>query len=108
MLVPAIIGRQQAFALLVLGEDFPADKALACGLIYAVVGEDELENAVLDAARLIASKPPEALKISRDLMLGPREPLLARIHEEGERFQERLRSDEARAALMAFMTRKKG
>ena len=108
LLVPAVVGHQQAFALLGLGEGFSAEKALACGLIYALVGEDDLENAVLDAARLIASKPPEALKIARDLMLGPRQSLLARIREEGERFRERLQSDEARAALMAFMTRKKG
>ena len=63
--------------------------------------------AVLDAARLIASKPPEALKIARDLMLGSRDALIARIKEEGAHFQARLKSDEARAAFMAFMSRKK-
>jgi len=108
LLVPAVVGRQQAFALLGLGEGFSAEKALAAGLIYAVVTEDELEVTVLDAATLVASKPPEALKIARDLILGPREPLLARIREEGKRFKERLKSEEARAALMAFMMRKKG
>ena len=77
------------------------------GLIYAVVGEDELEAEVLKAAKLVASKPPEALKIARDLMLGDRRRLLARIRTEAEHFRDRLRSDEARAALMAFMSRKK-
>ena len=47
------------------------------------------------------------MKIARDLMLGSREALMARIREEGEHFQQRLKSDEARAALIAFMTRKK-
>ncbi|TIT58451.1 MAG: enoyl-CoA hydratase, partial [Mesorhizobium sp.] len=55
----------------------------------------------------IAAKPPQALKIARDLMRGSREDLVARIGQESEHFRERLKSDEARAALMAFMTRKK-
>jgi enoyl-CoA hydratase/carnithine racemase len=107
LLVPVIAGRQQAFALLGLGEDFAAGRALAAGLIYAVVEEDRLEPAVMEAANLVAAKPPEALKISRDLMLGPREPLLERMREEREQFRERLKSAEARAAFVAFMTRKK-
>lgn len=107
LLVPAVIGRQQAFALLCLGEGFSAERAKEAGLIYAVVEEEKLEATVMESANLLASKPPEALKISRDLMLGFRETLKARIREEGEHFQKRLRSDEARAALVAFMTRKK-
>ena len=107
LLAPAVLGRQQAFALLGLGEGFSAERAKDAGLIYAVVAEEALEQAVMDAANLIAAKPPEALKIARDLMLGSREALKARIREEGEHFQERLKSDEARAALVAFMTRKK-
>ena len=107
LLVPAIVGRQQAFALLALGEGFSAERAKEAGLIYAVVDEDRLEAEVLEAARLVAAKPPEALKIARDLMLGDRGPLLDRIRMEAEHFKERLRSEEARAALMAFMSRKK-
>lgn len=108
LLLPSALGRQQAFALLALGEGFSAEKALAAGLIYAVVGEEELEEAVLKAAGAIAAKPPEALRIARDLMLGPRDALTARIHEEAGHFRERLTSDEARAALTAFTARKKG
>jgi enoyl-CoA hydratase/carnithine racemase len=107
LLAPAILGRQQAFALLALGEGFSAERAKEAGLIYAVVEEDRLEPAVMEAANLIAAKPPQALKISRDLMLGSRDALMARIREEGEHFRQRLKSDEARAALIAFMTRKK-
>jgi enoyl-CoA hydratase/carnithine racemase len=108
LLMPSVLGRQQAFALLGLGEGYSAEKALAAGLIYAVVGEDELETTVMLAAERIAAKPPEALKIARDLMLGDRDDLMDRIQEEGELFQERLKSTEAREALLAFMARKKG
>ncbi len=107
LLVPAIVGRQQAFAMLGLGEGLSADQARKAGLIYAVVGEDRLEEEVLGAARLIASKPPEALKIARDLMRGSRDELVARIKEEGAHFAARLKSDEARAAFVAVMGRKK-
>ena len=106
LLAPAVLGRQRAFALLALGEGFSAERALNAGLIYQVVGEEELEAAVIAAARLIASKPPQALKIARDLILGDRSALKRRIEVEGEHFRERLTSEEARAALMAFMNRK--
>lgn len=108
LLGPAVLGYQRAFALLALGEPLPAERALAAGLIYAVVAEDELEAAALAAAQRIAAKPPQALKIARDLMLGDRDVLVARIREEGEHFRTRLVSDEARNAFMAFMNRKKG
>jgi len=107
LLAPAILGRQQAFALLGLGEGFSAEKAKAAGLIYEVVDEDRLEQAVLAAAEEIAAKPPEALKIARDLMRGDRADLIARIEEESAHFSARLKSDEARAAFVAFMSRKK-
>ena len=107
LLAPRILGQQGAFALLGLGEGFSAERAKAAGLIYEVVDEGALEASVLAAAGQIAAKPPQALKIARDLMRGSRDDLVARIGEESEHFRERLKSDEARAALTAFMTRKK-
>ena len=107
LLVPQVLGRQGAFALLALGEGLSADEARAAGLIYKVVEEEALEQDVLAAAARIAAKPPQALRIARDLMRGPREPLIARIEEETALFRQRLKSDEAKAALMAFMERKK-
>jgi enoyl-CoA hydratase/carnithine racemase len=107
LLVPAILGRQQAFAMLGLGEGFSAERAKAAGLIYDVVAEDALEATVLTAAEAVAAKPPQALKIARDLMRAPREAVVARIREEGEHFRARLKSDEAKQAFAAFMNRKK-
>lgn len=108
LIAPRVIGRQNAFALLGLGEGFSAERAREVGLIHAVVPEDELEAETLALAERMAAKPPEALKIARDLMLGNREELVARIKEEGAHFRARLKSDEARNAFMAFMARKKG
>ncbi|MCA0029800.1 crotonase/enoyl-CoA hydratase family protein [Mesorhizobium sp. B263B2A] len=107
LLAPRVLGQQAAFALLGLGEGFSAERAKATGLIYEMVEEGALEASVLAAAGQIAAKPPQALKIARDLMRGSRDDLVTRIGEESEHFRERLKSDEARAALTAFMTRKK-
>lgn len=108
LLVPRILGSQRAFAMLGLGEGLPAADAAAAGLISAVVDEDELEPAALAAAARIAAKPPQALRIARDFLRGDRTELVARIEAEGRAFRERLTSDEARQAFMAFMSRGKG
>ena len=108
LIVPALLGTQRAFALLVMGEPLPAERAKAAGLIYEVVAEEELESRAMAAAAAIAAKPPEALKLSRDLMRGNRNALVERIKEEGRLFTARLKSDETKQALMAFMARKKG
>ena len=108
LIAPLLLGSQQAFALLGLGEPFSAEKAKSVGMIYDVVGEEELEARALAAAAEIASRPPQALQIARDLMRGNRDELVERIKLEGRHFRERLTSDEAKQALMAFMARKKG
>ena len=108
LIAPLLLGRQQAFALLGLGEPFSAEKAKSVGMIYDVVGEEELEARALAAAAEIASRPPQALQIARDLMRGNRDELVERIKLEGRHFRERLTSEEAKQALMAFMARKKG
>ena len=108
LLGPEIMGRQRAFAMLGMSRGFTAQEAKDAGMIWAVVEEDELETRAMEAAADIAAKPPEALRIARDLMLGDRTALVERIREEGKLFRARLKSDEAKAAFMAFMNRKKG
>ncbi|WP_163269167.1 crotonase/enoyl-CoA hydratase family protein [Chelativorans alearense] len=107
LLGPRVLGPQRAFALLALGEALDAEAALAAGLIHRIVDASSLEKTALSAARALAAKPPEALRITRDLLRGPRDEVFARIREEGEHFRARLKSDEARAAFTAFMNRKR-
>jgi enoyl-CoA hydratase/carnithine racemase len=107
LLVPELLGHQRAFAMLALGEPLPAERALAAGMIYAVASEEMLEDETLAAAGRIAAKPPEALRISRELLRGSRDETIARIREEGEHFRARLKSEEARGAFAAFLARKK-
>jgi enoyl-CoA hydratase/carnithine racemase len=104
---PRIMGYQQAFGLFVLGEGFSAEQAKAAGLIYAVVGENELEERTLQATNALAAKPPEALRIARELMRPDREELIKRIRLESDHISERLQSAEARTAFNAFLERKR-
>lgn len=106
LLGPLVLGRQNAFALLAMGADFTAEDALRAGLIYRIVPEEELEAATLAAAARIAAKPPEAMRLSRRLLRGDPEAVLARIREENRIFGERLKSPEAIEAFKAFFARK--
>ncbi|WP_102959922.1 crotonase/enoyl-CoA hydratase family protein [Mangrovicella endophytica] len=105
LLAPRLMGYQQAFALLVLGETFDADAAKAAGLVTTVVDADTVEAVARDTALRLAGKPREALQLSRRLMRGERSEVLRRIAEENAIFAERLRSREARAAFRAFLDR---
>lgn len=105
LLAPRIMGHQRAFALLATGEGFSAEAALNAGLIWKVVGPNEVEMEALALAADLAKKPPQALKIARDLVRGPRDEVLARIDQELVHFSAQLKSAEARAAFEAFMQR---
>ncbi len=105
LLVPKIMGHQRAFALLVAGEAFSAQAALDAGLIWKIVEPHDVEPHTLALAASLAAKPPQALKIARDLVKGPRDEILARMDEELVHFSAQLRSAEARAAFEAFLRR---
>ncbi len=105
LLAPRIMGHQRAFAMLVAGEGFSAKAALEAGLIWKIVPPETVEAETLAVAQSLAAKPPQALKIARNLMRGPRNEVLERINEELVHFSLQLKSAEARAAFEAFMRR---
>lgn len=108
LLAPRLMGYQKAFELLVMGEKFSAEQAERSGMVNAVVESEALDTHALQAAERLASKPPEALAISRKLVRGERDDIVERIMAESKLFAERLKSDEARSAFMAFMQKKAG
>lgn len=108
LLGPRIMGHQRAFAMLAMGEDFSAEDAKDAGLIYRVTSSEELEEAVISAAKKIADKPRQAMALSRSLLRNTDAELKNRIEEETKLFAERLGTDEAKNAFMAFMMKKSG
>jgi len=105
LIAPRLMGHQRAFALLALGEGFSAAEAKEAGLIWKVTAPEAVEAETLSLAAKLAAKPPEALRIARDLIRGEPDAILGRIAEEAELFAARLKSAEARAAFEAFMKR---
>jgi enoyl-CoA hydratase/carnithine racemase len=105
LLAPRVMGHQRAFALLAAGEALEAGEALSAGLISKIVDEEAIEEETLSLAARLARKPPEALRIARNLIRGDRQDVLARIDEEAKHFAAQLKSAEARAAFEAFMRR---
>jgi len=107
LIVPRLMGHQRAFAMLVAGMPFTAEEAREAGLIWKIVGEEELEAVTLDAARHVINRPKEALRLSRQLVRGSSSEILDRMDEEMKIFVERLKSDEAKALYKAFLEKKR-
>jgi enoyl-CoA hydratase/carnithine racemase len=107
LILPRVLGHAKAAQLLLLGEGFSGEQAAAWGIATEALDSGE---AVLAKAREMAlrfeSLPPEAVRISKQLMKAPdREQIRKVIEEEGALFTQRLRSPEAMAALTGFIKR---
>lgn len=107
LLAPRLMGQRRAFSLLVMGKPLDGAEAKACGLVNAVVAPEQVDEEAMKAARTIAALPPEGVAISRRLMKGSPDEIVARIDEEAAAFRQRLQSPEARKAFEAFLARKK-
>lgn len=107
LILPRLLGHAKAAELLLLGEGFSGEQAAQWGIATEALGSGE---AALAKAREMAlrfeSLPPEAVRISKQLMKAPdRELLRKAIEEEGALFTQRLRSPEAIAALSGFINK---
>ncbi|MGI9352594.1 MAG: crotonase/enoyl-CoA hydratase family protein [Rhizobiaceae bacterium] len=105
LIAPQLMGHHKAFALLGLGESLNAGEANVAGFVNQVVNQEILEESAKAMAADVASKPQQALRLSRDLIRGDRSAILERMREEAVLFGERLESEEAKQAFMAFMAK---
>ena len=107
-LLPALAGYQRAAELLLLGQPFGADKALAAGLVTGVVPEAELLDTARNVARALAALPPASVRATKALMKRRHAKAVAeQMAEEGSLFRERLASPEAKEAMSAFLEKRK-
>ena len=107
LLMPATMGHQRAFAMLVMGRTMSAEEAHIAGFVNAVVSPGHTEVEAYKVARDICKLPAEAVAISRKLLRTPPDELTRRIDQEAHIFGERMGSDEAIAAFKAFFARKR-
>ena len=103
---PLRMGYPAAFELLILGEAFSAECALAAGIVNKVVPAEELEATALKAARKLAAKPRAALMTARRIMRGDPATINATIDAESTAYQTLMRSPEAREAFTAFLEKR--
>jgi enoyl-CoA hydratase/carnithine racemase len=107
-LLAMVAGHQRAAELLLLGEAFGADKAMACGFVTQVLPAAEVLNAARAAAAKLAALPPKSIRITKALL---KRPHMTRIEEhiraEADAFRPMLGEAPAREAFTAFKERRK-
>ena len=107
-LLPLLAGYQRAAELLLLGQPFDAHKAKEIGMVSQVFDAKDLMEKTREAARLLASLPPESLRLTKQLLKKRhRQAIGEAIAEETKIFSERLSSPEAKEAMSAFMEKRK-
>lgn len=108
LLLPALIGRQNAARLLLAGDTFNAEEAERMGLIAYRVADDALAERADELARKLCAKPAASVRYTKQLMrrgMGS-DDLEGQIEREAELFGERLFSDEVRAIMSKFLKRR--
>ncbi len=107
--LPALLGRQRAAELLLLGERFDAATAESLGLLNERVADGKALERALQAARKLAAAPPQALQATRRLLGNGRfAGMEIAMKEELEALIAALRGDEPARALTAFKRQRAG
>jgi enoyl-CoA hydratase/carnithine racemase len=105
ILMPQRIGYARAFELFALGEPVAANVALQWGLANRVVPLEKLDAEATALAQRLARQPLGSLIATKRLMRNG-EMLVKQMQAEGEHFEARLKSAEAREAFQAFAERR--
>ena len=107
-LLPHAAGYHRAAEMLLLGEPFDAKAALEAGIVTRVVPREATLASALEAAEKLAALPAESVLLTKQLMKsGHAAAIDAQMSLEGGHFRELLAAPAARAALEAFLQRKK-
>ncbi len=108
LLLPLAAGQARAAEILMIGEPFGARRAAECGIVSAVLPDAEVVAHATAQARKLATKPPVALRLTKQLARrGVRNEVAETIKEETGHFRRRLESLEAKEAFAAFLEKRK-
>lgn len=106
-LLPLFTSPTRAAELLLLGEPFSGEQALAWGLINETVPEAALLDRALDRAQALAVRPPASVRLTKAFLRRAHyETVQETIRSEAEAFLERLQSPEAAEAFTAFFEKR--
>lgn len=102
-LLPQLVGHAKAFELLVLGDSFNAEQALAMNLINKVVEPTQLLSTANDYANKILSLPNDAVMKSRELLKNANKLAVKQAFaSEMDYFEQLMLSDECKSILQSF------
>jgi enoyl-CoA hydratase/carnithine racemase len=106
--IPATAGYIPAAELFLLGIPFNARRAAELGLVTRVVSDDRVLATAMETATALAEKPAIALQASKRLLKRwSRGETEAAVKIETQEFSARVRSDEAREAIGAFLEKRR-
>lgn len=101
------LGKYRAMKLLLSGEPISAEEALAMGLASELVEDDALEARAVELAQVIASRPPAALRLLKQVALAAEDtPLGAGLMLERRAFELLFDTADKREGMAAFAERR--
>jgi enoyl-CoA hydratase/carnithine racemase len=101
------VGRKKANELLLLGEQISAAEAERIGIVNRVVAPDELDAAVADWARALASKSPLLMRLGKQAMYRQQDlPLDAALEYLHGVFSLALSTDDIQEGVKAFFDKR--
>ena len=107
-LLPMVAGYHRAAELLLLGEPFGPDMALAAGFVTRVVPAAQTLDTAMEAARKLAALPAKSVRTTKALLKGAHAAAVRnQLQLEGRHFREMLLEPAAREALAAFIEKRK-
>lgn len=104
-LLVARLGHVRAFSIFATGQAIDGETAVQWGLANRAVAADEVDAAAKEAAALLASRPAQAVMITKRLMRD-HAAISQQIETELVEFTARLASPEAKEAFQAFAERR--
>jgi enoyl-CoA hydratase/carnithine racemase len=108
VILPMLLGHQEASELLFFGEPFGSEAARRLGLVNHTLAPHELMPKTLERAQQLAEKPPSSLRVTKMLLKsGTRDAVAKAMDRETEQFAALLQGQEAKEAMMAFLQRRK-
>lgn len=101
------VGKYRAMKLMLTGEPVGADEALVMGMVSEVVDDESLEARALDLAALIASRPPLAVRLLKEVALaGADAPLATGLLLERRAFELLFDTADQKEGMQAFAERR--
>ena len=101
------IGKARAMALILTGDTFTAQTAMAWGVLSRLVPDTDVDATALALAAVIAEKPATAILAAKEAILNADELLLAKgVQAERRLFQALFNTREQKEGMQAFLEKR--